>query len=45
MYDPYLIVCIGIGTLSTLFVFTPWLVKVDYIDNNQVICGYSFVQV
>ena len=45
MYDRYLIMCIGIGTLSTLLVFTPCLVKVDYIDNNQVMCGYSFVHV
>ena len=27
------------------FVFKPCLVKVDYIDNNQVMCGYSFVHV
>ena len=45
MYDRYLIMCIGIGTLSTLFVLTPCLVKVDYIDNNRVMCGYSFVPV
>ena len=46
------VMCIRIGSLSTLFVFTPCPVKLDYIDNNRVIaysiypyvtCTYAYV--
>ena len=36
-YSIYQWYVIWIGPLSTLFVFTPCLVKVDYVDNKQVI--------
>ena len=39
------VMCIQIGSLSTLFVFTPCPVKLDYIDNNQVITYKHFLYV